>query len=71
MNSPNSFIIIVDNEGDSVELMSDESIVSEIVQVLQNKDKQFPMHAPHSAWKWKKELDSAWGRFNKIQGQTS
>lgn len=53
-NSPTPFILIVDREGDSVDVISANSVVDYVFQILRARDEAYPLDAPHAAWEFSK-----------------
>lgn len=49
---PNKFILLIDKDGDAVDVMSANSSVDHVFTHLRIFDNEFKNDAPHSAWKY-------------------
>ena len=49
---PNKFILIIDKDGDAVDVESENTTVDMIFTYLRIYDNEFKNDAPHSAWKY-------------------
>jgi len=49
---PNKFILIIDKEGDAIDVMSENSSIDHVFTHLRIFDNEFKDDAPHSAWKY-------------------
>jgi len=52
INIPNEFILIIDKDGDAIDVSSRNSTIDSIFSNLRYLDKTYPQYAPHSAWKY-------------------
>ena len=49
---PNKFILIIDKDGDAVDVESENTTVDMVFTYLRIYDNEFKDDAPHSAWKY-------------------
>jgi len=60
------FILLVDKEGDPVEIFSRNSVIDEVMRRCQVLDGYYIGDAPHSAWRGGGETNSNWGGFFRV-----
>ena len=50
--TPSKFILIIDKDGDAIDVMSENSSIDHVFTHLRIFDNEFKDDAPHSAWKY-------------------